>query len=152
MCFFPFAAARSAQKVFTGTGVDRKAAWLSAYDQTKASSEENYSAVWLKADLMSEAKTYDPVEFSTELHHYRPEFFRYGIAFDKNFETALLEAELNGSKILDYENECVDESYLNTYLKKPAAAHSLFPAGQLCCFQMRRLDVRRKRRGLRSHK
>ena len=67
---------------------------------------------------MSEAKTYDPVEFSTELHHYRPEFFRYGIAFDKNFETALLEAELNGAKILDYENECVDESYLNTYLKK----------------------------------
>ena len=106
-------------KVFTGTGVDRKAAWLSAYDQAKSFiEEENYNAVWLKADLMSEAKTYDPVEFSTELHHYRPEFFRYGIAFDKNFETALLEAELNGAKILDYENECVDESYLNTYLKK----------------------------------
>lgn len=106
-------------KVFTGTGVDRKAAWLSAYDQAKSFiEEENYNAVWLKADFMSEAKTYDPVEFSTELHHYRPEFFRYGIAFDKNFETALLEAELNGAKILDYENECVDESYLNTYLKK----------------------------------
>lgn len=106
-------------KVFTGTGVDRKAAWLSSYDQAKSFIEsENYNAVWLKADLMSEAKTYDTVEFSTELHHYRPEFFRYGIAFDKNFETALLEAELNGAKILDYENECVDESYLNTYLKK----------------------------------
>lgn len=106
-------------KVFTGTGVDRKAAWLSAYDQAKSFIEnENYNAIWLKADLMSEAKTYDTVEFSTELHHYRPEFFRYGIAFDKNFETALLEAELNGAKILDYENECVDESYLNTYLKK----------------------------------
>ena len=106
-------------KVFTGTGVDRKAAWLSAYNQAKSFIEnENYNAIWLKADLMSEAKTYDTVEFSTELHHYRPEFFRYGIAFDKNFETALLEAELNGAKILDYENECVDESYLNTYLKK----------------------------------
>lgn len=106
-------------KVFTGTGVDRKAAWLSAYNQAKSFIEnENCNAIWLKADLMSEAKTYDTVEFSTELHHYRPEFFRYGIAFDKNFETALLEAELNGAKILDYENECVDESYLNTYLKK----------------------------------
>lgn len=106
-------------KVFTGTGVDRKAAWLSAYDQAKSFIEnENYNAIWLKADLMSEAKTYDTVEFSTELHHYRPEFFRYGIAFDKSFETAILEAELNGAKILDYENECVDESYLNTYLKK----------------------------------
>ena len=106
-------------KVFTGTGVDRKAAWLSAYNQAKSFIEnENYNAIWLKADLMSEAKTYDTVEFSTELHHYRPEFFRYGIAFDKSFETAILEAELNGAKILDYENECVDESYLNTYLKK----------------------------------
>ena len=106
-------------KVFTGTGVDRKAAWLSAYNQAKSFIEnENYNAIWLKADLMSETKTYDTVEFSTELHHYRPEFFRYGIAFDKSFETAILEAELNGAKILDYENECVDESYLNTYLKK----------------------------------
>lgn len=106
-------------KVFTGTGVDRKAAWLSAYNQAKSFIEnENYNAIWLKADLMSEAKTYDTVEFSTELHHYRPEFFRYGIALDKSFETAILEAELNGAKILDYENECVDESYLNTYLKK----------------------------------
>lgn len=44
-------------KVFTGTGVDRKAAWLSAYDQAKSFiEEENYNAVWLKADLMSEAK------------------------------------------------------------------------------------------------
>lgn len=74
-------------KVFTGTGVDRKAAWLSAYDQAKSFiEEENYNAVWLKADLMSEAKTYDPVEFSTELHHYRPEFFRYGIALTRTLK------------------------------------------------------------------
>lgn len=105
--------------VFAGTGVDRKAAWLSAYEQAKQLVEsDGYNVKWMKADLMTEAKTYDTAEFSTELHHYRPEFFRYGISFDSNFETALLEAELNGAKILDYENECIDKSYLNTYLKK----------------------------------
>ena len=106
-------------EVFTGTGIDRKSAWQGAYEQAKSMVEsDGYEVKWLKADLMSEAKQYGTEEFSTELHHYRHEFFRYGISFDANFETALLEAELNGAKILDYDEECVSESYLNTYLKK----------------------------------
>ncbi len=106
-------------KVFTGKGDSREGAWQSAYGQAKSFVEsEGYDVKWLKADLMSEAKRYSTEEFSTELHHYRHEFFRYGISFDTGFETALLEAELNGAKILDYDSECVDESYLNTYLRK----------------------------------
>ncbi len=105
--------------VFTGTGSNRSDAWQSAYAQAKSFVEtEGYDVRWLKADLMSEAKQYSTEEFSTELHHYRHEFFRYGVAFDTGFETALLEAELNGAKILDYDSECIDESYLNTYLRK----------------------------------
>lgn len=105
--------------VFTGTGSSRSDAWQSAYAQAKNFVEtEGYDVKWLKADLMSEAKQYSTEEFSTELHHYRHEFFRYGVAFDTGFETALLEAELNGAKILDYDSECIDESYLNTYLRK----------------------------------
>lgn len=105
--------------VFTGKGENREAAWQSAYSQAKDYVEENnYNAIWLKADLMSEAKVYSTEEFSTELHHYRHEFFRYGVAFDTDFNTALLEAELNGAKILDYDEECVNKSYLNTYLEK----------------------------------
>ncbi len=105
--------------VFTGTGSSRSDAWQSAYAQAKSFVEtEGYDVKWLKADLMSEAKQYSTEEFSTELHHYRHEFFRYGVAFDTGFETALLEAELNGAKILDYDSECIDESYLNTYLRK----------------------------------
>lgn len=106
-------------KVFTGTGADKETAWNDAYSQAKAFVEENsYNCLWVKADLVGEAKTLNTEDFSTELHHFRPEFFRKGISFDKEFNTALLEAELNGAKILDYDKECVNLTYLKTYLKK----------------------------------
>ncbi|NBJ91785.1 hypothetical protein D5281_04060 [bacterium 1xD42-62] len=38
--------------------------------------------------------------------------------FYKKFDTTLLEAELNGAKIFDYENGGIDFEYLNRYLKK----------------------------------
>ncbi len=106
-------------KVFTGKGDSFDAAWDDALNQAQDYVSDNtYSPVWVKADVMTEAEAFNTAEFSVELHHFRHEFFRYGIAFDSDFNTALLEAELNGAKILDYDAECVDESYLNTYLKK----------------------------------
>lgn len=106
-------------RVFTGTGNTKQAAWDNAYDKAHNFVEENsYNCLWVKADLMDEAKTMSTEEFSTELAHYRHEFFRKGIAFDKKFNTALLEAELNAGKILDYDEECVNTTYLRNYLNK----------------------------------
>lgn len=106
-------------KVFTGTGDTKQAAWDDAYSKAHNFVEENsYNCLWVKADLMGEAKTMSIDEFSTELAHYRHEFFRKGISFDKDFNTALLEAELNAGKILDYDEECVNTTYLRNYLSK----------------------------------
>ena len=106
-------------KVFTGTGSTKQAAWDDAYSKAHSFVEENsYNCLWIKADLMGEAKTMSIDEFSTELAHYRHEFFRKGISFDKDFNTALLEAELNAGKILDYDEECVNTTYLRNYLSK----------------------------------
>lgn len=106
-------------RVFTGTGDTKQAAWDDAYSKTHTFVEENsYNCLWVKADLMGEAKTMSTEEFSTELAHYRHEFFRKGISFDKDFNTALLEAELNAGKILDYDEECVNTTYLRNYLNK----------------------------------
>jgi len=106
-------------RVFTGTGNTKQAAWDNAYDKAHCFVEENsYNCLWVKADLMGEAKTMSTEEFSTELAHYRHEFFRKGISFDKDFNTALLEAELNAGKILDYDEECVNTTYLRNYLNK----------------------------------
>lgn len=106
-------------RVFTGTGDTKQAAWDDAYSKAHNFVEENsYNCLWVKADLMGEAKTMSTEEFSTELAHYRHEFFRKGISFDKDFNTALLEAELNAGKILDYDEECVNTTYLRNYLNK----------------------------------
>ena len=106
-------------KVFTGKGEDLTSAWKDADAQALAYvTKSGDTPLWVKADLMSSAKRYSSDSFSKELHHWRHEFFRSGIAFDQDFDTALLEAELNGAKILDYEEECIDFAYLNNYLKK----------------------------------
>jgi len=106
-------------KVFTGTGSTSEAAFDAADEQARTYVKTyQYNPLWLKADIVNSSQRLSSDEFSVELRHWRHEFFRNGIAFDVSFNTALLEAELNGAKILDYEEECVDFKYLNTYLKK----------------------------------
>ncbi|MCF0137417.1 MAG: glycosyl hydrolase family 88 [Oscillospiraceae bacterium] len=106
-------------KVFTGTGTDSLAAFNNANNLARAFVETyQYNPLWLKADIVNSSQILSTEEFSVELKHWRHEFFRRGISFDMNFRTALLESELNGAKILEYEEECVDFNYLNTYLKK----------------------------------
>lgn len=106
-------------RVFTGKGSNTNEAWNDACAKAREFVLNNdYNALWLKADLVNKAEEYNTWDFSLELKHWRHEFFRKGISFDPEFSTALLEAELNGAKILDYDEECVKLNYLNSYLKK----------------------------------
>lgn len=105
--------------VFTGKGDSIEDAFDNAESQaSEYINENNYDPLWVKADVVTKAGKYTSATFSSTLSAYRHEFFRSGLAFDNNFNTALLEAELNGAKILDYDAECIDFSYLNTYLRK----------------------------------
>ncbi|MCQ2445707.1 MAG: glycosyl hydrolase family 88 [Clostridia bacterium] len=105
--------------VFTGTGSSLRAAFRDAEKQARKFVRENdYEALWIKADVVTESRRLYRDEFSDELKGSREEFYRNGVSFDKNYETALLEAELNGAKIYDYEQYEIDYEYLNTYLRK----------------------------------
>lgn len=109
----------SRAKVFTGKGSDVDKAFMDAENQAyEYVNENNYSPLWVKADVVTNAGKYTAPTFRSTLAEYRHEFFRSGLAFDANFNTALLEAELNGAKILDYDSNYIDFSYLNTYLRK----------------------------------
>jgi len=109
----------SRAKVFTGKGSDVEKAFNDAENQAhEYINENNYSPLWVKADVVTNAGKYTAPTFRSTLAEYRHEFFRSGLAFDVNFNTALLEAELNGAKILDYDANYIDFSYLNTYLRK----------------------------------
>lgn len=109
--------------VFCGTGSSLREAWSAADKKvTEFLRNSHYDPVWVKADVVYTSDTILMEELEKEVRAARHEFFRYGVALDQTFQTALLEAELNGAKIYDYENGGIDLEYLNRYLKKAGRA------------------------------
>lgn len=105
--------------VYTGTGPAVDDAWDNAVSQAdKALKKSGLNPKWVKADVVYLSETVPAGEVTRAVGSSRHEFFRYGAAFDSSFQTALLEAELNGAKIYDYENGGVNLDALNRYLKK----------------------------------
>ena len=105
--------------VFCGKGVDLASAWDAANEQVITFLENsNYDPVWVKVDIVSASEKILEQDLEKAIRASRHEFYRYGLAFDSLFETALLEAELNGAKIYDYDDGGIDAEYLNNYLKK----------------------------------
>lgn len=79
--------------------------------------DNNYNALWLKADIVDSMSKISVAKFNSDLNGYFNEFYRKGISFDESFETALLEAEINGNKIIDYkQTKTINRSTLNEYL------------------------------------
>ena len=107
--------------VFSGIGSDLDSAWKNADKKVRKYLKGNkYDPEWVKVDIVYASEVVDQKLLATRVNDTREEFFRYGIAFDSKYQTALLEAELNGAKIYDYENRetGLDFEYLNNYLKK----------------------------------
>ena len=105
--------------VFTGTGADLDSAWEAANKKVEAFLKQSkLQPTWVKADVVYISETVDAAALNQAIKNSRNEFLRYGIAFDGNYQTALLESELNGYKIYDYENGEINFDYLNRYLKK----------------------------------
>ena len=109
----------SRARVFSGSGASLEQAFAKADENTYAYvSESGVYVRWLKADVVSSVREISMTALKREVLKARHEFYRYGIAFDDGFALALLEAEMNGAKIYEYENGGIDEKYLNNYLKK----------------------------------
>lgn len=122
--------------VFTGTG-ETLAAAFDAADQAarEGLAQKGLEPVWVKADVVYLSETVGMEELGRAVYASRHEFFRYGLAFDEDFQTALLEAELNGAKIYEYEDGGVDLSYLNTYLGKAGRPELEKLPGEVTVFQ-----------------
>jgi len=105
--------------MYHATGRTIEQVWGNAIRPTKkVLRKKSTEPVWVKVDLVSMSDIVDNTQFQDILRGSRSGFFRYGIAFDKDFETVLLEAELNGTGILDYENDVMGLELLNYYLRK----------------------------------
>lgn len=104
--------------VYTGTGATLDEAWVSAVNKATSALQKKFVfPKWVKADVVYFSETVQTQELFQAIGSSRHEFFRYGISFDEDFRTALLESELNGAKIYDYENGGINRETLNRYLK-----------------------------------
>ena len=103
--------------VLRGHGGTPEAAWNSA---CRAASEyvrkSGILPVWVKADITSSSEKVTFAELMEMVAKSRNEFFRRGISFDEKFETALIEAEINGSRVITYKQHLIELKRVNKHL------------------------------------
>jgi len=122
--------------VVKGVGADLETAWkraagaarrfvrnyrptLDTSSVTTAISDEDkvFTAVWVKADVVNYMEKASDEALSAMLRLYEPNYFRSGIAFDDSFKSALLEAEISGNKIINYDEDAVSLAATNLYFE-----------------------------------
>ena len=109
---------RERASVYSAAAKTLDEAWENAVFAAGAALEKSgLEPKWLKADLVYLSGSFSAQELKDALDYSEKGFVYYGAALDSNFETALLEAELNAASIYDYENGGIDLDALNGYLK-----------------------------------
>ena len=116
--FFSVCDGTSRASVYSGTGKTPKQAWDDAAANVEENlKEEELSPAWVKVDLAYHSEALPGEELEKALRQSRRGFFRYGLAFDEEFNRAFLEEELNGAGIYDYESGGVNLERMNLYLE-----------------------------------
>ncbi|MGG3887269.1 CapA family protein [Brevibacillus panacihumi] len=120
--FVSISDATSRAKVFVGSGNSIDTSWKNAVDKCrKYIKQTNYEVFWVKVDLVKEVKEYTLEEFLKYSSTIRKHYFREGISFDIDFNTAFLEQEVNANVFIKRENGSVQDqlhiSNINYYLK-----------------------------------
>ena len=109
--------------VFTGTGMEAEEAWENAVKQAKKGIRRaKLAPQWVRVDVVYEYQQVDQETFRKGISEVTAGGLRYGVAFDPEFKTALLETELNSAGLYDYENDRLDLDAANRYLKERGAA------------------------------
>lgn len=129
--FFSVSDGKQPALVVHGIGETVASAWANA---AQLAIGEVYTrcieAKYVRVDIVNTAKIIPSSSFSEELQAEADWYwghYRRGIAFDLNFDVALLEAELNANSIIDYDNsKQLDLAALNKYL--PAVNEQSFTA------------------------
>ena len=77
---------------------------------------EKFSPMWVKADITADGEKRPLSDTLVELSKGYKKFFRKGISFDNELDTALIEAELNTSSLIEYKEGKIELTKLNKYL------------------------------------
>lgn len=105
-------------QVFSATAPGPEEAWQKAQAQALASFRRSGKTPnWVRADLVYISNSVDSASLSQSAAEAGSGNFRYGIAFDPDFNTALLEAELNAWNAWDAQSGGLRLEALNSCLR-----------------------------------
>ena len=116
--FFSVCDGNTRGKVYNGSGKTLSDAWRNAAKITvKAIKDDAVEPKWVRADVVSRAWLVTPDSLFAELEDVSEGFDYHGLALNANFQTVLLEGELNGRNIYDYNDNDLSMNRLNDWLE-----------------------------------
>lgn len=105
--------------VFSGKGGTLQEAWQKAKQQARwYIITGGCDPVWIRADVVERVEKIAVDDIGREISGMYENSFRKGISFDDSFNLALLEAEINCNKIIDYDKDKISLENLNYYLRQ----------------------------------
>lgn len=117
--FFSVSDGTGRADVRCGTGETADEAWDNAVtEMSDFLRREGSEPRWVKADVVFSSQTVTEAELSELMKSSGSGSFRRSVALKPDFSAALLEAELNGAEIYDYDEGKVSLQNLNRYLKE----------------------------------
>ncbi len=88
--------------VCKGIGNSVDTSWMNAIDiMNKKIKNIEFNPMWIKADIVKEINEYTYDAFIDYISHIKTNYFREGISFDKMFNSAFLEQEVNSNVFID---------------------------------------------------
>ncbi|WP_080875992.1 hypothetical protein [Oceanobacillus timonensis] len=109
--------------VFSSKSKNFSQAWANLHNQGQSylrAIKEQFTS--LKIDIVTDIIPVSIYEFIQRITKTRKNYFRQGVSFDKNFEHAFLEQELNGNAAIQIDSETkrgfIKERNLQNYIKK----------------------------------
>ncbi len=95
----------------------------------------SYNCCWIKADIMKSSRKVPLDDVIKEVRGNYNEFFRKGLAFDEELQTAVLEAEINCNKIISYKKQTIELAAVNKYLSPNCKKTLLSLPSELIVFE-----------------
>ncbi len=119
VCFISVTDGTFRAKVFSAAEYDIFDAFEKACDKAKSFvTESGTDVLWLKADFVNYSKIVSYKNFLAGVRDSREFFFKKGVSFDVNFDTALLEAQLNCGGLLDYKSWQLNVAKIREHFKE----------------------------------
>ncbi len=115
--FFSISDTLTRAKVIRCTASTLEEAWRGACNASgKYLSSKEYDPKWVKADIIAKSEKVTLEALIETISKGYNEFYRKGISFDHELKTALLEAEINGNRVISYKEHTIKAEQVNKYI------------------------------------